>query len=106
MGGRCPPYGDGLAYWPLAEVLKADAGILESDPPDVVLSKADAHLAPRFAGGDDGVGTTQVLLSSIGVASAADPLAGSEPAAAKRLIAGRLAALFRVGGPSPSPSCS
>ena len=86
--GRCPPYGERLAYWPFGEVLKADAGILESDASDVVLAKADAHLTPRFAGLDDSVGTTQVLLSSIGVATAADPLAGSEPAAAKRLIAG------------------
>jgi class 3 adenylate cyclase/tetratricopeptide (TPR) repeat protein len=88
VGGRCPPYGEGLAYWPFGEVLKADAGILESDSPDVVLEKADAHLTPRFAGLDDSVGTTQVLLSSIGVVTTADPLAGSESTAAKRLIAG------------------
>jgi predicted ATPase/class 3 adenylate cyclase len=87
VGGRCLPYGDGLAYWPLGEVLKADAGILESDAPDVVLAKADAHLTPRLADASDAVGTAQVLLSSIGVPLPVDPLAGSEPAVAKRLIA-------------------
>jgi predicted ATPase/class 3 adenylate cyclase len=88
VAGRCLPYGDGLAYWPLGEVLKADAGILESDAPEVVLAKADAHLGPRLAGAGDGVGTIALLLSSLGIAPSADPLAGSEPEQAKRLIGG------------------
>jgi class 3 adenylate cyclase/tetratricopeptide (TPR) repeat protein len=29
--GRCLPYGDGVTYWALAEVAKAQAGILETD---------------------------------------------------------------------------
>src|SRR5262245_26459263 len=29
--GRCLPYGDGVAYWALAEIVKAHAGILEGD---------------------------------------------------------------------------
>ena len=34
--GRCLAYGQGITYWPLAEVLKEHLGILESDPPDEV----------------------------------------------------------------------
>jgi DNA-binding SARP family transcriptional activator len=34
--GRCLPYGRGITYWPLGEVLKAQLGILESDPIEVV----------------------------------------------------------------------
>jgi class 3 adenylate cyclase len=34
--GRCPPYGAGITYRPLADVLKDHFGILDSDPPDVV----------------------------------------------------------------------
>jgi DNA-binding SARP family transcriptional activator len=30
--GRCLPYGRGVTYWPLAEVLKSHLGILEEDP--------------------------------------------------------------------------
>jgi class 3 adenylate cyclase len=37
--GRCLPYGEGITYWPLAEILKADTGVLDSDPPDTALSK-------------------------------------------------------------------
>ncbi|MGZ4138130.1 MAG: adenylate/guanylate cyclase domain-containing protein [Actinomycetota bacterium] len=40
LRGRCLPYGDGLTYWPLAEILKAEAGILDSDRPDQILRKA------------------------------------------------------------------
>ncbi|MDQ3086381.1 MAG: AAA family ATPase, partial [Actinomycetota bacterium] len=34
--GRCLPYGDGITYWPLGEVLKEHFGILDSDSPDEV----------------------------------------------------------------------
>ncbi len=84
--GRCLPYGEGLTYWPLAEILKADAGILDSDPPSLMLDKARARLDPKFGGGEEGMATTSVLLSAIGVAVGSDPLAGAEPAAAQRLI--------------------
>jgi class 3 adenylate cyclase/tetratricopeptide (TPR) repeat protein len=30
--GRCLPYGDGVAFWALGEILKAHAGILEGEP--------------------------------------------------------------------------
>ena len=31
--GRCLPYGDGIAFWALREIVKAECGILESDSP-------------------------------------------------------------------------
>src|SRR4029079_7680653 len=31
--GRCLPYGDGISFWPLGEIVKAECGILESDSP-------------------------------------------------------------------------
>ncbi len=34
--GRCLAYGQGITYWPLAEVLKEHLGILESDSPEEV----------------------------------------------------------------------
>ena len=34
--GRCLAYGQGITYWPLAELLKEHLGILESDPPEEV----------------------------------------------------------------------
>src|SRR5438876_7775764 len=37
--GRCLAYGEGITYWPLGEVLKEHLGILDSDPPEVVLRR-------------------------------------------------------------------
>ena len=37
--GRCLPYGDGVTYWPLAEILKGLAGIRDTDPPEVALDR-------------------------------------------------------------------
>jgi class 3 adenylate cyclase/energy-coupling factor transporter ATP-binding protein EcfA2 len=37
--GRCLSYGQGITYWPLAEILKQHLGVLEDDPPSVVLER-------------------------------------------------------------------
>jgi class 3 adenylate cyclase/tetratricopeptide (TPR) repeat protein len=39
LRGRCLPYGDGVTYWPLAEILKGHAGVLDTDPPELALGK-------------------------------------------------------------------
>jgi class 3 adenylate cyclase/tetratricopeptide (TPR) repeat protein len=45
--GRCLPYGETVAFWALGEIVKAEAGILESDSPAVAASKIDAVVAPE-----------------------------------------------------------
>jgi tetratricopeptide (TPR) repeat protein len=40
--GRCLPYGDGVSFWALAEMVKAEAGVLESDSPETVATKLSA----------------------------------------------------------------
>ncbi len=42
--GRCLPYGEGITFWALSEILKAHTGILESDPPATARDKLDAVL--------------------------------------------------------------
>jgi class 3 adenylate cyclase len=42
--GRCPPYGEGITFWALGEIVKAHAGVFESDPPDVATAKLEAVL--------------------------------------------------------------
>ncbi|MEX2421081.1 MAG: AAA family ATPase, partial [Actinomycetota bacterium] len=37
--GRCLPYGEGITFWALAEVVKSHAGILENDTPDEASAK-------------------------------------------------------------------
>jgi class 3 adenylate cyclase/tetratricopeptide (TPR) repeat protein len=53
--GRCLPYGDGITFWALGEIVKAQAGILETDPPAQVTAKlqaAVAHLVPDPSEGE------------------------------------------------------
>jgi class 3 adenylate cyclase/tetratricopeptide (TPR) repeat protein len=45
--GRCLPYGHGITYWPLAEVLKEHFAILESDSLESVLARLGER---RFLG--------------------------------------------------------
>jgi class 3 adenylate cyclase/tetratricopeptide (TPR) repeat protein len=42
--GSCPPYGEGVTFWALGEILKADAGILDSDDAITVVTKLDEVL--------------------------------------------------------------
>src|SRR3990170_5266442 len=62
--GRCLNYGDGITYWALGEILRAAAGVEETDDPAAVRAKLDALVAavrdaPRVAG---------ILASVLGVA--------------------------------------
>ena len=40
LSGRCLPYGEGVTYWPLAEMVKASAGIADDDPAEDAQKKA------------------------------------------------------------------
>ena len=42
--GRCLPYGEGVTFWPMGEIVKAHAGILDSDDVATVESKLDCVL--------------------------------------------------------------
>jgi predicted ATPase/class 3 adenylate cyclase len=47
--GRCLPYGEGITFWALGEIVKAEAGILESDDQHVAASKLDETVAGLFS---------------------------------------------------------
>jgi tetratricopeptide (TPR) repeat protein len=44
LQGRCLPYGDGITFWALGEVVKTHAGIYESDTSEVAREKLEAVL--------------------------------------------------------------
>ena len=48
--GRCLPYGEGITFWALGEIVKAEAGILESDSAEVAAAKLDAAVSPEERG--------------------------------------------------------
>ena len=65
--GRCLPYGEGIAFWALGEIVKAECGILETDTPEEAGAKLEracpqddpdlawlkARLAPLVGGGGE-----------------------------------------------------
>jgi class 3 adenylate cyclase/tetratricopeptide (TPR) repeat protein len=73
--GRCLPYGEGITYWALGEVVKAHAGILENDDPEEAaakLAKAVELVAPDEAERDWIRTRLEPLVGLGGDASAAD----------------------------------
>jgi predicted ATPase len=61
--GRCLPYGEGITFWALGEIVKAEAGILESDSPEAAAQKLDGVLVE----GTDREWLRQRLLPLIGL---------------------------------------
>jgi hypothetical protein len=51
--GRCLAYGAGIAFWALGEVVKAEAGIVEQDPPEDAAKKLHAVVADVLADEDE-----------------------------------------------------
>ncbi|MDX6516511.1 MAG: hypothetical protein QOH73_2177, partial [Gaiellaceae bacterium] len=47
--GRCLPYGEGLSFWALAEMVKAQAGVLETDTADQAEDKLRAAVEALVA---------------------------------------------------------
>jgi class 3 adenylate cyclase len=81
LRGRCLPYGDGVTYWPLAEILKALSGVLDTDPPDLALEKVRKAgreiLTPDVSA--DPVRATAALAFTVGLEDPAVPMAGRDP---------------------------
>jgi class 3 adenylate cyclase len=75
--GQCLPYGEGVTYWALAQVVKAQAGILESDSSAVARGKLESSVdrAMPAASGADGLAAVKERLAALlGL-----PGAGSDP---------------------------
>ena len=61
--GRCLPYGEGITFWALSEIVKAHAGIRESDPAEISAAK----LAEILPVGDEREWFRQRLLPLLGI---------------------------------------
>ena len=85
--GRCLPYGDGISFWPLGEIVKAECGILESDGP----AEAAAKLALRIPDSDPERGWLLARLAPL-VGAPAEPASLDESFAAWRRFCESLAA--------------
>ena len=85
LRGRCLPYGRGITFWPLLEIIRQGASIEESDPPGVGLAKltavaGDGGVAERVAS-VAGLGQAQFSVEEIrwGTRKLLERLAGERP---------------------------
>ena len=62
LRGRCLPYGEGITFWPIVEMLRDLTGISELDPPD----KAVALLQPLLPDSPETVAAMQHLAALMG----------------------------------------
>jgi len=94
--GRCLPYREGVTLWPLAEILKAQAVVLDTDPADVVVVKigqlVDAGIDPDLA--VDRSRTAAALVSTLALRSSDDPLDALDPRDLYRELVSAWRALF------------
>jgi class 3 adenylate cyclase/tetratricopeptide (TPR) repeat protein len=51
--GRCLAYGEGVAYWALAEMVRMRAGILEEEGPETALAKLRTSIAEHVADSEE-----------------------------------------------------
>ncbi|MDP8956584.1 MAG: AAA family ATPase [Actinomycetota bacterium] len=63
LTGRCLPYGEGITFWPLSEVVRQAAGVSEDDPPRLAKEK----LAGVLHG--DGADVAERLAAMMGLSS-------------------------------------
>lgn len=93
--GRSLPYGDGVTFWVLAEMVKAQAGVLETDAPDQAAAKLRTSIAGVIPDTAE-AGWIESHLRPLAGLGAADPGRGD-----RRQVLHRLASLLRAaGGPA------
>ena len=70
--GRSLPYGEGLPYWALGEIVKAQAGILETDATETAEQKLRAMVADLVADGRDADWVEEHLRPLVGLSVSID----------------------------------
>jgi class 3 adenylate cyclase/tetratricopeptide (TPR) repeat protein len=63
--GRCLSYGEGITYWPVAEIFKSAAGILRSDDRETLAARLDAFLEALATEDVDELRTVAAALSNL-----------------------------------------
>lgn len=72
LEGRCPPYGEGITYWPLADMLRAYCGIQALESPEAArarLVQCVTRTLSRAGRGDDPALIAAYLGYTIGIES-------------------------------------
>ena len=71
--GRCLAYGEGITYWAFGQIVKAHAGILDSDEPDIIAEKLDSTVRAALGRSSEGEWVKARLGPLVGMALS-DPI--------------------------------
>jgi class 3 adenylate cyclase/tetratricopeptide (TPR) repeat protein len=71
--GRCLAYGDGVAYWALAEMVRMRAGILEEEAPEPALAKLRASIEEHVTDAEERTWLEPRLAHLLGLAERTAP---------------------------------
>ncbi len=85
--GRSLPYGDGVTYWALGEMVKNQAGILETDTTEQAAAKLQAEVARLFD--DEAEAAVQSIEARLGLLIGVEGGEDSEDKRAERFYAWR-----------------
>jgi len=70
--GRCLPYGEGVAFWALGEIVKAQAGVLETDTSEAAAGKLDRAVGDLITDEREAAWVSGHLQPLVGLAGGAD----------------------------------
>jgi class 3 adenylate cyclase/tetratricopeptide (TPR) repeat protein len=74
LRGRCLPYGDGITFWPLAEVVREASEIAADDPPELAIAKLDALLEREGSDPGERRDVVDRIAAAIGLSPAQFPI--------------------------------
>ncbi len=77
--GRCLPYGDGITYWPLSEILRSIADVSDTDTPSVALDKIRSVGMTLLKSAPDPERATAAIAFTTGLEDPDTPLSEEEP---------------------------
>src|ERR1017187_6700481 len=87
--GRCLPYGSSIVYWPLGEVIRAECGIIDGDPPAAAWKKLSARIGELLDGPESdsrsAASKTAVVGRLLGIEGPDDPVLPDEEDAQRAL---------------------
>lgn len=75
LRGRCLPYGDGITFWPLVEIVRDAAGIEPEDAPEIAIERIVALVGGAGGDGEEGAGIVDRVAAAIGLSTARFPVA-------------------------------
>jgi class 3 adenylate cyclase len=73
LRGRCLSYGEGITYWPVAEIVRQAAGIADTDPPAGALAKLRRLVDPGTGSPGDGDHIAARIAQLIGLEATVGP---------------------------------